>query len=178
MIRCDRSGGAPLERSENGDEIATDEALHTCRAEVEAEAEADVAQPTFAPYCPLPNREPARTDRPEQEVHIDKFVVVYSGGMGMAMDPAVREKVMGEWGAWYGQIGANVVDGGAPFGASKHFSGADTAAADGPMSTAQAPGYTVIQAADLDAATAACADHPHLKHGGQVSVFQYIDMQG
>ena len=39
-------------------------------------------------------------------------------------------------------------------------------------------GYTVIEADSLDSAAAACADHPHVTHGGEVQVFTCIDMSG
>jgi len=104
-----------------------------------------------------------------------KFVVIYSGGSGMAATPEEQERIMGEWGAWYGKLGPAIVDGGNPFGASKNFSGAGAAVADGP-GTLPATGYTIIEADSLDAAAAACADHPHLGQGGQVSVFETIDM--
>ena len=105
------------------------------------------------------------------------YVVVYSGGMGMEMDPETREQVMADWGAWYGQMGEAIVDGGAPFGASKHLTGLGSSA-DGPLGDTPATGYTVISADSLDAACGACENHPHLKHGGQVQVFEAIDMSG
>ena len=104
-----------------------------------------------------------------------KFVVIYSGGMGMAASEEEQQKIMAEWGAWYGKLGDSVVDGGAPFGASKHFT-AVGAGGDGPLGDTPATGYTVISADSLDAAAAACQDHPHLNHGGQVQVFEWIDM--
>jgi hypothetical protein len=43
---------------------------------------------------------------------------------------------------------------------------------DGPVSSPPATGYTVISADSLDAAADLCKDHPHIKHGGQVSVYE------
>jgi hypothetical protein len=103
-----------------------------------------------------------------------KFVLIYSGGMGMGASPEEQKKIMGDWGAWYGQMGANIADGGAPFGAAKNIT-AD-GIGDGAFGDTPATGYTVINAESLDAATQACAAHPHVKHGGQVTVFEYIDM--
>ena len=94
-----------------------------------------------------------------------KFVVIYSGGMGMAASPDEQQGIQDEWGAWYGKMGPAVTDGGNPFGASKSLSGPGAAATDGPGDT-PATGYTVIEADSLDAATAACSDHPHLDHQG------------
>ena len=104
-----------------------------------------------------------------------KYVVIYSGGMGMTAEPEEQQRIMDEWGAWYGKMGSAIKDGGNPLGASKSFSGVGAAAADGP-GVVPATGYTIIEADSLDAAAAACADHPHLGHSGQVSVFEAIDM--
>jgi hypothetical protein len=111
-----------------------------------------------------------------EETHMGKFVVIYTGGMGMAATPEEQERIMAEWGAWYGKLGAAIVDGGNPFTVSKHISGAGAAAADGPLGDMPATGYTIISADSLDAAAAVCADHPHLDHGGQVQVFETLDM--
>lgn len=105
-----------------------------------------------------------------------QFLLLYTGGMGMAADPAEQEKIMGEWGAWYGKLGSAITDGGAPFGASKHLAG--NGSGDGPLGDTPATGYTVISADSLDAATELCAAHPHIGHGGQVQVFECLDMGG
>ena len=106
-----------------------------------------------------------------------KFVVLYTGGMGMAADPEEQQKIMADWGAWYEKMGANIVDGGAPFGAAKHLVSTGNIV-DGPLGDNPATGYTIISADGIDAAAKACAEHPHITHGGQVQVFEYIDMGG
>jgi hypothetical protein len=105
-----------------------------------------------------------------------KFMVLYTGGMGMAASPEEQEKIMAEWGEWYGRVGAAIVDGGAPFGEAKHLTGGPVG--DGPLGTDPATGYTVVEADSLDAAAALCEGHPHLNHGGQVQVLTCIDMSG
>lgn len=105
-----------------------------------------------------------------------KFMITYTGGMGMAATPEEQEQIMGEWGVWYDKLGSAIVDGGAPFGEAKHLT-AD-GAGDGPLGDNPATGYTVLEADSLDAAAAACDGHPHLKHGGQVQVLTCIDMSG
>ncbi len=102
------------------------------------------------------------------------FVLIYTGGTGSAdVGDEERQRIMGEWGAWYGKMGESIVDGGAPFGASKHVDG--NGGGDGPGSSS-ATGYTVISADSIDAASASCQDHPHVNHGGQVTVFEAIEM--
>ena len=101
------------------------------------------------------------------------FVLVYTGG-GMPEGQEAQAAVMAAWGAWYEKMGAAIVDGGNPFGASKHVSASGVG--DGPVSAPPATGYTVIAAESLDAAVAGVKDHPHVKHGGQVSVYETFQM--
>lgn len=103
-----------------------------------------------------------------------KFLLLYTGGSGMAADPAEQEKIMADWGAWYAKLGESIIDGGAPFGASKSLTG--NGVADGPLGDNPATGYTVIEADSLDAAATASEEHPHIEHGGQVQVFEMVDM--
>ena len=46
------------------------------------------------------------------------YLLAYHGG-SMPETDAARAKVMEAWGAWYGQIGAALVDGGNPIGQAK-----------------------------------------------------------
>ena len=103
-----------------------------------------------------------------------RFVLIYSGAQ-TAGTREEQDRIIGDWEAWYDKMGAAIAEGGDPFGASKHIPRARAAADEGPGAIA-ASGYTVIEAASLDAAAAACADHPHLTHGGQVHIFETIDL--
>lgn len=100
------------------------------------------------------------------------FVLVYTGGSGMGMSEEEQQAIMADWGAWYGQMGDAIVDGGSAFGASKSVS--DAGISDDP--TASVTGYTIISADSLDDAVAKVQSHPHIKHGGQVNVFEPLDM--
>jgi hypothetical protein len=102
------------------------------------------------------------------------FVLIYTGGMGMAMSEEEQQKVMADWGAWYGKLGEAVVDGGNPFGASKTIT-AD-GMGDGAVSAPAATGYTVISADSIEDAVEKSKDHPHVHHGGQVTVYETIQM--
>ncbi len=102
-----------------------------------------------------------------------KFMLLYSGG-GMPEEEEERNAIMAQWMAWYGAVGEAVVDGGNPFGASKSVTGAGVN--DGPVSSPVSTGYTIISADSLDAAVALTKDHPHVKLGGQVSVYETFDV--
>ena len=102
-----------------------------------------------------------------------KYVLAYHGG-GMAADPAAHAEAMAAWGAWFGSLGAAVVDGGNPTGPSK------TVAANGSVSAGGGAnpisGYSLITADDLDAAVTMAKGCPILGVGGSVEVAEAIDM--
>ena len=101
------------------------------------------------------------------------FVLVYTGGT-MPESEEDRASVMAAWGAWYEGMGKAIVDGGNPFGASKTVS--DSGVSDGAASSPAATGYTIIAADSLDSAVEKVGDHPHIKYGGQVSVYETFKM--
>ena len=105
---------------------------------------------------------------------MSKFVFAYHGGSGMPETQAEQAAIMEAWGQWFGALGDAVVDGGAPTGAARTV-GPDGAATDGGGAN-PLTGYTVIEAADLDAATEIARGCPVLAGGGSVEVAQTIDM--
>lgn len=101
------------------------------------------------------------------------FVLIYTGGT-IPESQEEQAKVMADWGAWYEKLGASIADGGNPFSVSKHVT--EAGVIDGPASSPPATGYTVISADSMDDALAKVKDHPHIKHGGQVSVYETFTM--
>src|SRR5471030_3139 len=99
-----------------------------------------------------------------KEIIMAKFVLAYSGG-SMPETEEAGAAVMAAWGAWLGGLGAAVVDGGNPFGASA------SVAADGSVSeggSSHINGYSIVTADSLDAATTLVKDCPALSAGGTV----------
>ena len=96
-----------------------------------------------------------------------KYVLVYQGG-GMAETEEAQQASMAKWGAWFGSLGAAVVDGGAPFGPS--------AAVGGGASTTGLTGYSILEAADLDSAVKLASGCPVVDDGGSVDVYEAIDV--
>ena len=102
-----------------------------------------------------------------------KYVLVYHGG-GRPETPEEGEKVMAAWGAWMGSLGDAMIDGGNPVGMSRTVttSGVEDNGGSNPIS-----GYTLINAADMDAACKMAADCPILENGaGTVEVAEAIEM--
>lgn len=99
-----------------------------------------------------------------------KYIFIYRGGKGMGDTPEAQSEEMAAWGAWFGQLGPAIVDGGAPFGASTSVSAAGGGAAAGMT------GYTIVSADSLDAAAVLAKGCPVLAGGGTVDVYDCIDM--
>jgi hypothetical protein len=100
---------------------------------------------------------------------VGKYVLVYQGG-AVAETEEAQHAAMAAWGAWFGSLGAAVVDGGAPFGAS--------GAVGGGGARTGLTGYSILQASDLDAAVALAGGCPILTDGGAVDVYEAIDVAG
>ena len=101
-----------------------------------------------------------------------KFMFIYHGG-GRPETPEEGEKVMAAWGAWMEGIGENLVDGGNPAGMSKTVS-ADGVADDGGSNPVS--GYTLVNAADMDAACEIAKGCPILESGGTVEIAEAMSM--
>jgi len=102
-----------------------------------------------------------------------KFVFAYHGGT-IPESAAAQAEVMAAWGAWFASLGDAVLDGGNPTGQSKSI-GADGSVTNGgganPLS-----GYSLIKAADIDAALAHAKGCPILAIGGSVEVAEALEM--
>ena len=105
---------------------------------------------------------------------MSKFVFAYHGGSGMPASEAEQAAVMEAWGQWFGALGDAVVDGGAPTGTARTVA-SDGSASDGGGAN-PLTGYTIIEAADLDAATDIARGCPVLANGGSVEVAATVDM--
>ena len=102
-----------------------------------------------------------------------KFIFAYHGG-STPSTPEEGEKVMANWRTWMGSIGDAFVDPGAPVGMSKTVSGSGVADNGGsnPIS-----GYSVVEAADMDAALAMAKGCPiNDDAGGSVEVAECVEM--
>jgi hypothetical protein len=101
-----------------------------------------------------------------------KYVYLYTGGK-MADTPEEQQQVMAAWGAWFGELGAAIIDGGNPFGASASV-GSDGAVTAGAAS--RIGGYTLVNADSLDDATALSKGCPVLASGGAVEIYEALEM--
>ena len=103
------------------------------------------------------------------------FVLLYSGGSGMAESEAEQAAVMDAWGAWMGGLGSALVDGGAPFTPTAKSVTSNGKVSDGPVGTL-ATGYSIIKADSLADAAEKTKGCPVLSSGGQISIYEIIPM--
>ena len=97
------------------------------------------------------------------------FVLLYSGG-SMPETQAEQAEVMQAWGAWFGQLGSALVDGGNPFTPVAKRIATNGSVSDAPAGAAS--GYSIIKADSLDAAVALAKACPVLLGGAQITVFE------
>jgi hypothetical protein len=101
---------------------------------------------------------------------VAKFLFAYRGGQGVAAE-ADRAAEMAKWGAWFGQLGDAVVDGGNPFAGSTAVTSGGTASAASGLG-----GYSIVTATSLAEAARLTEGCPVLDQGGTVDVYECIEM--
>jgi hypothetical protein len=102
-----------------------------------------------------------------------KYLFVYHGG-GAPTNPDDVKKVMDAWGAWFGGMGAAVIDGGNPVGKSSTVKSDGSLVAGGGANPAS--GYSLIEAASLEDAHKKASGCPILKSGGTIEIAACMDM--
>ena len=95
-----------------------------------------------------------------------KFVYIYTGG-GMPESEEEGARVMKAWQGFLGGFGDKLVDMGAPFGASQAVKG------NGAL---EASGYSVVAADSLADAVERAKACPIFDRGGNVEVYEAIEM--
>jgi hypothetical protein len=98
------------------------------------------------------------------------FLLAYKGG-GMASTPEEQAEAMAAWGAWFGALGAAVVDMGTPFAGSATIA-SDKSVGNGGILT----GYSVLTAESLDGAVDVAKGCPIFASGGSVEVYEALEM--
>jgi hypothetical protein len=96
-----------------------------------------------------------------------RFLVTYHGS-GMPDDPELMEQAKAAFGQWVGEAGNAIVDPGAPLQMVRQV------ATGQPEPAAEIGGYSIIEAADADAAAAVLRSHPYVARGGTLQVNQVL----
>ncbi|MGR2751915.1 hypothetical protein [Agromyces arachidis] len=105
-----------------------------------------------------------------------KYLVLYRADVSaeaqMEQSAEEGQAEMQEWMAWGGRVGDALVDFGTPLGNGRAVGASGT----GPSSSDVA-GYSLVDAADADAAAALMEGHPHLKVG-TIEVLEALELPG
>jgi hypothetical protein len=104
------------------------------------------------------------------------YLLLYSGGK-MPESEAEQKAVLKEWEAWFGKVGAGMVDAGDPFTPKAKSIASDGKVSDG-AGGSMASGYSVIKADSLDAAVALAKSCPVLKGGARITVYETFHAMG
>ena len=96
---------------------------------------------------------------------MSKYVFIYHAPAAPADAPEMSQEdmqaVMGQWMEWAGRVGDGMVDFGTPLGDGTLVTKDGTS-----PSTREVTGYSIIEAADRDAALELARSHPHLNMPG------------
>ncbi len=105
---------------------------------------------------------------------MSQYILVYKGEATDMSEMTEEEgmAVMAKWGVWMEKVGPALSDIGSPFGPGT------SVVDDGSSGSAAAlTGYSIVEAADMDAAQALTADHPFLSEGAgnfAVDIFELL----
>ncbi len=96
---------------------------------------------------------------------MSKYVFIYHAPAAPAdappMPPDDMQAVMGQWMEWAGRVGDGMVDFGTPLADGTRVTTEGTS-----PSTREVAGYSIIEAADREAALELARSHPHLNMPG------------
>jgi hypothetical protein len=107
---------------------------------------------------------------------MSKYIFLYRGPASPMdqMSEDEQKSSMEAWGAWIGRLGPTLTDVGNPFGARAAVADDGASPAPGDLN-----GYSIVEAADLDAARALTENHPFLSEGKgrfTVDIFELVPM--
>jgi len=102
-----------------------------------------------------------------------KYLFVYHGGKP-PKDVAETKRVHDAWGAWFGSLGAAIVDGGNPVGKSSTVLPDGSVVGNGGANPVS--GYSLVEASSLEDAHKKARGCPLLQVGGSVEIAEAFDM--
>jgi len=93
---------------------------------------------------------------------MSRYMLIYKGEATDTADMSETQaaEVMDKWAAWTERLGPALADVGTPFGPGASI--VDDGSTGAPISLT---GYSIVRAADLDAAVALADGHPYLSEG-------------
>lgn len=107
---------------------------------------------------------------------MEKFMLIFHGGISPDSSPEEMQANMGKWMAWVDQLAKSgkYAGGEALLPGGKLVKGNASTVTDGPYTEGKeiVGGYFIVNANNYDDAIAVCADYPDYKYGGSIQVRQ------
>lgn len=111
---------------------------------------------------------------------MEKFMLIFHGGMPTDRSPEEMQANMGKWMAWIDQLAKDnkYVAGEPLLPGGKLIKGSATNVTDGPYTEGKeiVGGFFIVNAADYNEAVALCAGYPDYATGGTIQVRQVMKM--
>lgn len=111
---------------------------------------------------------------------MEKFMLIFQGGMPPGQSPEQMQANMAKWMAWIDKLAkaGKYVSGEPLYPGGKLIKGSAAGVTDGPYTEGKelVGGYFIINAADYDEAVALCADYPDFAAGGSIQVRKVMKM--
>ncbi|MGZ8537429.1 MAG: YciI family protein [Flavisolibacter sp.] len=112
---------------------------------------------------------------------MEKFMLIFQGGMDPNSSPEAMQANMGKWMAWIEKLSKDgkYVEGEALMPGGKKISGSHKNATDGPYTEGKelVGGYFIVNAKDYDEAIELCKDYPDYGDGGSIQVRQVMKIE-
>jgi hypothetical protein len=112
---------------------------------------------------------------------MEKFMLIFQGGIQADASPEKMEENMGKWLAWVNKLAAagKYASGEPLLPGGKVIKGNSKNVVDGPFVEGKeiVGGYFIINAADYDEAVALCEDYPDYDLGGTIQIRQVMKME-
>jgi hypothetical protein len=112
---------------------------------------------------------------------MEKFMLIFQGGMPSENTPEAKEMDMGKWMAWIDKLAADgrYVAGEPLLPGGKIITGNSKNVVDGPFVEGKevVGGFFIVNAADYDDAIALCEGYPDYELGGTIQVRQVMKLE-
>ncbi|MFT3701636.1 MAG: YciI family protein [Agriterribacter sp.] len=113
---------------------------------------------------------------------MEKFMLIFHGGMETAPSPEQMQESMGKWMAWIDKLAKEglYVSGEPLLPGGKLIAGKDgKSVTDGPYTEGKevVGGYFIVNAKDINDAVALCKDYPDFNKGGSIQVRQVMKVE-
>ncbi|MEI9911853.1 MAG: YciI family protein [Bacteroidota bacterium] len=111
---------------------------------------------------------------------MEKFMLIFHGGMPSDQSPEQMQANMGKWMAWIDKLAkaGQYVSGEPLIPGGKLITGKKKTVTDGPYTEGKeiVGGYFIINAENMDEAVKVCDDYPDYENGGSIQVRQVMKM--